>query len=146
MVAVLGWAEVLMQDEVWVNGQALEDLDVHHRANLIPFLRGNKRRLYLVSHPGAVLRDATPAAAEEWLVTTPLMRRLVELEQGRALDDRRATAERNAAHEKATGYQKIREACPICNGVGLVRASGIGHDDDPWLLDCRQCGGTGETT
>lgn len=98
----------LDQAEIWVDGARLEDMDRHHRSNLIPFLRGNKRRLFLMAHPDATLGDATGLAAEEWLAATPLMGRLVELERGLTIDERRETAERNAAHEAATGYQKIR--------------------------------------
>jgi hypothetical protein len=103
--------EVLDQDQVWIHGEALEDMDPHHRRNLIPFLRGNKQRLYLRAHPDRPVGtpQALSANAEEWLARTPLMRRLCELEAGRPIDERRATAERNAAFEKATGYRKVRE-------------------------------------
>lgn len=100
--------ELLHQAEVWIDAtfsvHRLDTMDPHHRSNLIPFLRGNKRTLFCLVH------DVVPDAqtAEEWLESTPLMRRLVELEAGRPIDDRRATAERNAAYERATGYQKVR--------------------------------------
>lgn len=99
--------KALLQDEVWIEGlrrTPLEDLDPDHRANLIPFLRRNAQALHLVT----VGTEATPVEAEEWMEGTPMMRRLVQFEQGRSIDDRRATHERNQAYEQATGYEKIR--------------------------------------
>lgn len=102
-------ASLLDQTDVWIDGDAkvhrLDTMDRHHRANLIPFLRGNKITIYRVAHG---VSAESPQTAEEWLDATPLMRRLIELEQGRPIDDRRATAERNAFHEVATGYRKVR--------------------------------------
>ncbi len=97
----------LLQDEIWVEAGrivALEDLDPDHRANLIPFLRRNARAYHLATTGS----DTSPAEAEEWLEQTPLMRRLVEMEKGRSIEERRATHQRNQAYEAATGYEKIR--------------------------------------
>lgn len=121
---------VLEQDQVWVNGERLDEMDRHHRANLIPFLRGNARtlqrmaeRIYWGSSLAAVdwleASDGVAGAqaeaeaqfelpADDWLERTPLMRRLVELEAGRPIDERRETFERNQEFERATGYQKVR--------------------------------------
>lgn len=99
--------KTLLQDQVWTEGGRivpLEDLDPDHRANLIPYLRRNARPFHIVT-TGA---DASPAEAEEWLEQTPLMRRLVDMEKGRSIDQRRATHQRNQAYEAATGYEKIR--------------------------------------
>lgn len=98
---------VLQQDQIWVNGERLEEMDRHHRANLIPFLRGNVCALYGVHH-GVPSEAFTDAEAEEWLAATPLMCRLVELEAGRPIDERRETFERNQTFEALTGYQKVR--------------------------------------
>lgn len=101
---------VLDQAEVWVNSRGvhrLDAMDPDHRANLIPFLRGNARTLFALYngvHPEAV----TGHQAEEWLQQTPLMRRLCELEAGRPIEDRQATHERNQRYEAETGYQKVR--------------------------------------
>lgn len=96
----------LLQDDVWIRGERLEEMDRHHRANLIPFLRRNRVVLYAAMHD--VTRDEfTDLEAEEWLEATPLMRRLCALEAGRPIDDRRATHERNKAYEADTGYQPI---------------------------------------
>lgn len=104
--------DALQQAEVWVDATGrellLDAMDRHHRANLIPFLRGNAVTLWIRAHPTASIVSGTPAAAQEWLEQTPLMRRLVELEAGRPIDDRRETFERNRQHELATGYQKVR--------------------------------------
>lgn len=97
----------LDQAEVWVDGQRLEDMDRHHRANLIPFLRRSALALYADTFDV----DPDPAGqpeAEEWLELTPLMRRLVELEAGRPIEERRETFERNRRYEEATGYRKVR--------------------------------------
>lgn len=106
-------AALLNQSEVWVNAEGihrLDDMDPDHRANLIPFLRGNARTLY-----GRTLADpdygpalVSAAEAEEWMEQTPLMRRLVELEQGRPIEDRKRSADRNRRYEEKTGYQKVR--------------------------------------
>lgn len=102
---------ILHQDRVWIDatGRArkLRKMDVHYRANLIPFLRGNCRTLYSFEHL-IDFASVNPAVAEEWLEQTKLMRRLVELEHGRTIDERRSTHQRNVAHEQATGYQKVR--------------------------------------
>lgn len=97
----IDWGALLNQDQVWTRGQRLDQLDPHHRANLIPFLRGNVRSL-------KTWAPDDPRDPEDWLADTPLMRRLCEMEAGRSLDDRRATSERNQAHERATGYRKVR--------------------------------------
>lgn len=104
----------LDQDRIWIDKDGvrhrLDTMDPDHRANLIPFLRGNVRTLYSIDRgfPVALRDDIDPIEAEEWLAATPLMRKLVELEQGRPIDDRRATNERNRRHERETGYQKVR--------------------------------------
>jgi hypothetical protein len=108
---------VLQQSDVWVDGDGrellLDAMDRHHRANLIPFLRGNAVTLYLThvgrggEYPEHDGRPG-PVIAEEWLEHTPLMRRLVELESGRPIEERRETFERNGRYEKATGYRKVR--------------------------------------
>jgi len=108
---VLALPAALDQDERWIRGEPLVDMDRHHRANLIPFLRRNVVVLYAVAHD--VTQDEfTPAEAEEWLEQTPLMRRLVELEAGRPLEERRETFERNQTHQAETGYQKIQLVDP----------------------------------
>lgn len=103
--------EILQQDEVWVDATGrellLDAMDRHHRANLIPFLRGNVCLLY-GSHYDLPSAAFTNAEAEDWLEQTPLMRRLVELERGRPITDRALTAARNAIHEARTGYRKVR--------------------------------------
>jgi len=99
----------LANDETWTDALGtttrLEDMDPDHRANLIPFLRRNVIGLYLRYGGG------TPVAGrnglEDWLESTPLMRRLTAMEKGRTIEERQATAERNRAYEKATGYVKI---------------------------------------
>lgn len=106
-VAVLSLPGALDQDERWVNGVALDDLDPDHRSNLIPFLRRNADVLFAL-HEHRDRASFTDAEADEWITGTPLMRRLVAIEAGRPIEDRRATHERNVAYEQATGYQKIR--------------------------------------
>lgn len=104
--------DFLDQDEVWSNAEGmhrLDDMDPDHRANLIPFLRGNVLTLWRMEH-GALAEPPTRAEAEEWLEVKPLMRRLCDLEAGRSIDDRRSTHERNRAYEQTTGYRKIRES------------------------------------
>lgn len=108
---------ILDQDEVWVDGAGqshrLEEMDRHHRANLIPFLRRSAVTLYIdalrrgVTFAGHDDREGQ-SIAESWLEQTPLMRRLVELEQGRPIEERRATFDRNQAFEAETGYVKAR--------------------------------------
>lgn len=101
---------ILDQDQVWVNRSGvhqLDEMDPHHRANLIPYLRGNARTLYALHHE-VPFETVTGHEAEDWLVGTPLMRRLCALEAGRSIDDRQATHERNRRHEAETGYQKVR--------------------------------------
>lgn len=122
----------LFQAEVWVDAAGvehrLEAMDRHHRANLIPFLRGNARTLQraaevayfrsalaMVGNPSDGVADAQDAIeamfeipAEDWLEQTPLMRRLVELEAGRPIEQRLITRIRNKAHEARTGYRKVR--------------------------------------
>lgn len=101
-------ADLLQQNVVWqAPGGVLHDLrtmDANYRSNLIPFLRGNA--MTVATMCGA--ETSGRQEAEEWLEQTPLMRRLCELERGRPLEERRATAERNRAYEEATGYQKVR--------------------------------------
>lgn len=97
-------SELLAQDEFWIGGRRIDDMTPGHRSNLIPFLRGNKVTL----HRSCTGEDATPAEAEEWLLATPLMQRLVAGEQGRPLEERRQLAERNAEFEAETGYEKVR--------------------------------------
>jgi hypothetical protein len=92
-------AEALAQDELWVDGQRLGEMDRHHRANLIPFLRRSAEALRLAA--------GAPGPAEDWLERTPLMRRLTELERGRPIEERKETARRNAEYEAETGYEKI---------------------------------------
>lgn len=107
-----GLPSLLDQAEIWVDGSGreflLDAMDRHHRANLIPFLRGNAITLWLAAHRHVAGRSCTMALAEEWLERTPLMRRLVELEAGRPIDERRETFDRNQAFEAETGYQKVR--------------------------------------
>lgn len=103
---MVGLPWILEQDVHWVTGKALDEMDRHHRANLIPFLR----RSALALHAAFWDIDEDPAGrveAEEWLEQTPLMRRLVQLEAGRPIEERRETHERNQAYEAETGYQKI---------------------------------------
>lgn len=120
-------AAQLEQTETW-NGQPLQDLDEHHVANLIPFLRGNARTLqrvaeeryyrsllFLASDPSDGILAAQDAIesefllpAQDWLERRPLMRRLVELDRGRPLSRRRLTHLRNRLHERRTGYRKVR--------------------------------------
>lgn len=123
---VLPLPEVLGQSERWIGGQALDEMDRHHRANLIPFLRRNALALYAATF-GV---DADPAGqpeAEEWLEQTPLMRRLVELEQGRPIEERRETHERNQAYEAATGYRKITlRAAHVDGCAGCERNARMG--------------------
>lgn len=106
-------SDLLNQDDVWIDGDLqvhqLDEMDRHHRANLIPFLRGNVLTLYIAAHPDGPSEDvADRGSLEEWLEATPLMRRLVDLERGRPIEDRAATDARNRAYELATGYQKVR--------------------------------------
>lgn len=120
-------ASLLDQTEVWVNADGvhrIDEMDPNHRANLIPFLRGNARtfqRMAEAAYWGSALAIAADhddvkadieasfdTDPEQWLEQTPLMRRLVELEQGRSLASRAGTAMRNKAYEVATGYQKVR--------------------------------------
>src|SRR5688500_12326039 len=101
-------AALLNQARVWQDGMGryieIEAMDRHHRANLIPILRCNA----LTIANAAPVDVTCTAEAEEWLEQTPLMRRLVDLERGRPIDDRRVTHERNVAFERATGYRKVR--------------------------------------
>lgn len=125
-------AKILMQDKIWVDrfGREydLETMDPHYRSNLIPFLRGNAQVLqrhaeanYLGSSLAMVddpsdgvfaaqmaLEDLFEVPAEVWLERTPLMRRLVALEQGVPLLTRAAWAAKNKAYEIKHGYKKIR--------------------------------------
>lgn len=111
--------DVIHQDERWVDGQLVTEMDRHHRANLIPFLRRNAQALY-AAHLDVDQATLPPTAAEEWLEQTPLMRRLTALEAGRPIEERAETAQRNAAHEAETGYQKLQ-----LRYVGPI-------DDDGW--------------
>lgn len=119
----LSLTAALGQDRVWIRGERLADMDRHHRANLIPFLRRNRVVLYSAVH-GVPGEEFDAEQAEEWLEATPLMRRLVELEQGRPIDERRETHVRNQSYEAETGYQKID-----------LRVTAIDEsvDDDRWL-------------
>lgn len=107
-------AEALTQNETWINGQTLTEMDPDHRANVIPFLRGNVRTIWIADRllAGYDHDDipVTPSQSEleEWLAATPLMVALVELEAGRPIDARKATHERNQAYEQETGYEKVR--------------------------------------
>lgn len=113
--------DLLHQTEIWIdvagNRFELATMDRHHRANLIPFLRGNAQTLQraaafrhwrspVAAQHGGDAQFAMPA--EDWLEQTPLMRRLVELEAGRPIEDRKLTDDRNRAYEAATGYVKVR--------------------------------------
>lgn len=124
--------DLLDQDQVWVDARGnvhdLAAMDRHHRANLIPFLRRSastlqriaecrymRSGLAMVDDPSdgvwAAQLDAEAQfemPAEDWLEAKPLMRKLVELEAGRSLGERRLTAIRNRAHELLTGYRKRR--------------------------------------
>lgn len=109
-------AEIMQQAKVWRTREgvdvALEEMDADHRANLIPMLRRIAAPLYLsctlAKYDHAEERGEVPVTAEEWLEATPLMRRLVELEQGRPFEERRATHERNLAYEAAhPEYRKV---------------------------------------
>lgn len=116
---------VLDQADVWVHGERLEDMDRHHRANLIPFLR----RSALTLHAASFGIDADPVGrpeAEEWLEQRPLMRRLVELEQSRPIEDRHETHRRNVAYEKATGYRKVTLLVPV--DVALAQLDALNAD------------------
>ena len=97
---------ILDQDQVWGHHD-LTTMDPDHRANLIPFLRGNLTALWR-SQEGPDAEAPDRAALEGWLEQKPLMRRLVDLERGRPLEDRRASDMRNRAYEAETGYQKVR--------------------------------------
>ena len=100
------YGRLIAQGRIWIDAEGqvhrLRTMDPNHRANLIPFLRRSADAIKRVCAP------EDPREPEDWLEHTPLMRRLVDLEQGRTLDERRATHERNRAHELATGYQKRR--------------------------------------
>lgn len=93
----------LNEDELWIDAAGhvhfLDRMDPHHRANLIPFLRARACNF----RP-----DMTYGEAQAWIENTPLMRKLVEYEKQRNIDDRRATAMRNAEYEDATGYKAVR--------------------------------------
>lgn len=122
------FSEAVMQDKVWVRGENLETMDRHHRANLIPFLRRSADTLHFACYEQLMCSelmgvenpsDGVFAAQihaerpfdqepEDWLEQTPLMKKLIELESGRPLRDRRVTAARNKAHELLTGYKKQR--------------------------------------
>jgi hypothetical protein len=102
----VGLPHILEQDVYWCTGKALDDMDRHHRANLIPFLRRNAVVLHDAFHD-LPEGSTEPTVAEEWLEAMPLMRRLTAMEAGRPLEERRATHERNQAHEAETGYRKI---------------------------------------
>lgn len=77
--------DVLQQTEVWVDGAQhthhLDHMDPDHRASLIPLLRGCA--LALGRRCGLDTPEPDTALAEAWLESTPLMRRLVQLEQER---------------------------------------------------------------
>lgn len=123
-------AEILNQDKVWVdrNGMVyqLETMDPHYRSNLIPFLRGNARRLQEIAEDHfyeitlgmgdsdgvanalASMEASFEAPAEAWLERTPLMRKLVALEAGIPLATRKLWAIKNKAYEIRHNYKKIR--------------------------------------
>lgn len=109
-------AHVLAQTRVWIDADGkrrrLTRMDPHHRANLIPFLRGNAKTIMAMAAydewRAAADEGDLDRAAQEWIANTPLMRRLCELEAGRPIEERRETAQRNAIYEQATGYQKVR--------------------------------------
>lgn len=124
---------ILQQDEVWVTADGrelrLEEMDAGHRSNLIPFLRGNARTLqaaareaFYATTPDPYFDDLSDGVAnalarmeayfdtpaEEWLEWTPLMRRLVALEQGIPYLTRMRWAAENKAYELTHGYKKVR--------------------------------------
>lgn len=125
-------AELLNQDKVWIDRfervHVLDEMDPKYRSNIIPFLRGNANALQRaaeaeyygsalasVHDPSDGVADAMDemegsflAPAEEWLEQTPLMRRLVALEQGIPLMVRKRWAIENKAYEIRHGYKKVR--------------------------------------
>lgn len=107
-------SEILNQDCVWVDRHGeehlLDEMEPSYRANLIPFLRGNVCTLYRLCHRGVSELDGSlsPQACEEWLVHTPLMRRLLELVRQMPFEERQKIHEANRAYEELTGYQKVR--------------------------------------
>lgn len=123
----LSLTRALAQDQRWVDGQLIEEMDWKHRANLIPFLRRNAEALYwsaffdynrsslaLVEDPSEGVAAAQAQAEapfylepEDWLEQTPLMQKLVSYEQGRPFAERAFLHATNKAYEVATGYNKI---------------------------------------
>lgn len=117
---------VLQQDELWVDGQRIEDMDWKHRSNLVSFLRRSASTLqaasylaYLHSCPGYVEDPSDSVASvqahieasfwwesEDWLEATPLMQKLVSLERNWPWTQRVLLVMRNRAYEIITGYRK----------------------------------------
>ena len=126
---------LLGQDKIWVDrfGREydIETMDPKYRSNLIPFLRGNAnllqtaaREFFYATTPDPFYDDVSDgvasalarmaasfdAPAETWLEQTPLMRRLVALEQGVPLAQRKLWALQNKAYEIRHGYKKVRHS------------------------------------
>lgn len=123
----LSLTSVLAQDEYWISGQLITEMDWKHRANLIPFLRRSAAALQFAAHlayldsdlaaeedPGDGVWNAQVHAEaefhlepEDWLEQTPLMRKLVSYEQGRPFPERVLLSGMNKMYEVTTGYKKI---------------------------------------
>lgn len=121
------------QTSVWTDGaghvHALDSMDPDHRANLIPFLRRNAVAMCMVHAPqvlaGVDVHDLhdLEQAANDWLAATPLMARICELDAGRPIDERRATAVRNLVHEAETGYRRVTVIVRGDGSVGRLTAT-----------------------
>lgn len=115
------YVRLLEQDEIWIDARGVEnvlaDMDPHHRANLIPFLR---RRAAVLQYRASIAywrsdlstSDSDGLAylqmkteielsdpPEDWLERKPLMRKLVEYEKGRTFLERKSTHIRNKLYE-----------------------------------------------
>lgn len=144
----------------WGEAHELESMDPDYRSNLIPFLRRSAAafQLAVVRSARRSIRSGDDMAdahrrrldfelseePETWLERQPLMQRLVELEQGRTIEEREATARRNRFYEEATGYEKITVPdpllCPGCDGTGCL---GNPADSDYSGIPCPTCEGAG---
>jgi hypothetical protein len=113
-------SEIINQDRIWVDRSGrellLEKMEPGYLCNLVPFLRGNVCTIYRLCHPDAVEagelkptnEEQLRSLAEEWLVHTPLMRRILELVRGIPFEERQKIHAANRAYEELTGYEKLR--------------------------------------